>query len=87
MNAGACSALAKLRAMCEPRALSKDQRLALIALRASLSRTIAAAAEADLIIDEKLKGIMPGLDASGIFLALMRVDGLLADDRRARGLQ
>ena len=83
MNAAA--ALATVRAMCKPRELSPEQKRALSALRASLSRVICAANEADTIIEKSLQGVMPGLDAAGIFSALSRIDALLADDRRARG--
>jgi len=72
--------------MIKPRELTAQQRASLIALRSSLSNVIRAANEADSIIESSLRGLMPGVDASGIFSAMSAIDRLLADDRRARGV-
>lgn len=87
MNAAALAAMQQIRAMCKPRELTQQQRAALIALRASLCRVICAAREADNIIESSLQGLMPGVNASGIFSALTNIEKLLADDRRARGVR
>jgi len=87
MNAAVQDALAKVRAMIKPRELTAQQRASLIALRSSLSNVIRAANEAHSIIDTSLRGLMPGVDASGIFSALDHIEKLLADDRRARGVR
>lgn len=84
MNQAVQDALAKVRAMIKPRELTAQQRASLIALRASLSNVIRAANEADSIIESSLQGLMPGVNASGIFSAMSSIDRLLADDRRAR---
>lgn len=84
MNQAAIAAIEKIRAMCKPRELTPHQRAGLIALRASLSRVICAANEADSIIESSLQGLMPGVNASGIFSAMNTIEKLLADDRQAR---
>lgn len=79
-------AIANLRAMCRPRELTAEQRAALVALRGELWILMDAAGRADEKLDGPLRGLLPQLDVAGVLRGLDRIELLLAEDRRARGL-